>query len=411
MNENSIEMASFSQANADFSQVDSARRRPPSSKFLRALGLMKITKKTTVTSVPLSKSYDTGTPDKNAGGCHTSATKELIRPLKKHSQSKSVVVIKGHVSNSKDRAKKLSHATSFDEPQSTPVVVIKKAQKGFCVLSRNRNLPATHKPTTKKETPDVKEQQHKASPPATNVSSSALKSTVTSTENLSELTSTADDVRFRSDLLKSDFKSMNFITLLKHYQFTEEQIQVIQKSFQYMYQTFCRMPKLDRYMKIHECTKCHFSLSHECMSIGLLENWTIGVPCIDFITPESTTMCLCNFTIFHSHSPKFKYKREAELPVRSPLPSTSSLVQNFFSVNLACPKCYMNVSITNRNKGVCSDLNNFKSANDPILKKFIKYVYKYLDYATGDSPVLSEFYSCNNLCCVLFHRCAKNVCH
>lgn len=407
LNDNSIEMASSSEANADFSLVNTARRRSVSPTFLRALSLMKVT---TVTSVPLSKYRRTNT-DKNAAGSHTSANKKLKRRHKKRSQSQSVaasstavktfVVKKEHVSKPKGRARKRSHATSFDEPQSIPVVVAKKTRKPAA--------RATDKPTTKK-------QQHKASPPATKVLSSAPKSTVKPAENLPELTSAADGVCLWGDIVESDFKSLNYTTLLKNNQFTEEQVQAIRKSFQHLSQTFCRRPtKRERFMKTHECIECHYSVSHDCVSMDSSEYWTFGgnAPCIDLITPEEITMCLCNFTIFHSHNVvqahSRKSKREVESPPRSPLPSALRLIENNRSANLECPRCYMTVSITNRNKDVCSDLMNFNCVEGRIRRRFFDYIHHYLDFGTKNLPGLSEFYSCSKLCCMLFHRCATDL--
>lgn len=132
-------MGSISKANADFGEVENARRRSVSPTFLLRLGLMKVTsEETIVTSVALSKSRGTNT-DKNVGGSHTSASKELIRPHKKRCKTKSVaasstaekssVVKKEHLSKREDRAKKRSYATSFDESQNIPVVVVKKMRR------------------------------------------------------------------------------------------------------------------------------------------------------------------------------------------------------------------------------------------------------------------------------------------
>lgn len=407
LSDQSIEMASSSEANADFSQVETARRRSISPTFLRALGLMKVT---AVTSVPFSKYRGTNT-DKKVGGSHTSASKKLKHPHKKRSQSQSVaassvavktfVVKKEHVSKPKGRAEKRSHATSFDERQSIPVVVAKQTRKPAA--------PATDKPTTKKH-------QRKASTSAKKVFSSAPESTVKPAENLPELTSPADGDCFWGDIVESDFKSLNYTTLLKKNQFTEEQVQAIQKSFQHLSRTFCRRPtKRERFMKIYECIECHYSVSHECVSMDSPEYWTFGgnAPCIDLITPDEINMCLCNFTIFHSHNVLPKSKREFDFPPPSPPPSLPPssllLVENNRSATLECPKCYMTVSITNRNNAVCSGLMNFTSVDGPIRRRFFDYVYRNLDWETRNPPALSEFYSCSKLCCMLFHRCAKDI--
>ncbi|AHY21975.1 N protein 1 [Diadegma semiclausum ichnovirus] len=375
LSDQSIEIASSSEANADFSQVETARRRSISPTFLHALGLMKVT---AVTSVPSSKHRGTNT-DKKVGGSHTSASKKLKHPHKKRSQTQSVA----------------AKATAV---KTIPVVVAKKTRKPAA--------PATDKPTTKKH-------QRKTSPPANKVLSSAPESTVKPAENLPELTSAAADGGcFWGDIVESDFKSLNYTTLLKNKQFTEEQVQAIQKSFQHLSRTFCRRPtERERFMKTYECIECHYSVSHECVSMDSPEYWTFGgnVPAIDLITPDEITMCLCNFTIFHSHNALPKSKGEFVSPPPSLPPSSLQLVENNRSATLECPKCYMTVSITNRNNAVCSGLMNFTGVDGRIRRRFFDFVYRNFNWETKNPPALAEFYSCSKLCCMLFHRCTRDI--
>lgn len=382
-------MATSSEADLIQTETDRLRSdvRPVSPSFLRALGLMKITsEKTTVTSVPLSKSRATDT-DKNAGGSHTSANKELIRPLKKQSLSKRVAASstakktrvgkKKHVSKPKDRAEKRSHAESFHEPQSiSGVVSVKKVRK--------HAAPATGKP---------KKQQ--ASPPAMTA------------EDLSEFTSAADELRLWRDSSQSDL-----ISLIKNGQFTEAQAQLVEESFQYLSQKFRhRSIKLERCMKTHECIDCNFSISHECPSIDIRESWNFsgnGLR-VDFITPESITMCRCTFTFFHSHITKPISKPQARSLESSPLPNTSLWLEDHRSVSYDCPRCYMGMIMTNQNKDVCSDLMAFVSTKCLIRRKMYIHVKNNLDDLSENDPAMNEFLSCKNGCCMIFHRCAADV--
>lgn len=397
-------MYDHSEDNADSGRAKIVRRRsdvrPVSPSFLQALGLMKITTgATTATSVPLSTSRRTGT-DKNVARSHTSACKDKKRSVSKSvaassTAKKTSVEKRGHVSKTKDRAEKRSHATSFGAPQIIPVVATKKTRKPA----------ATTKPNTKKKPQDVEMQQHKASPPATKVSS-----TVKTAENLSESTCAVDEPRFWDNILESDFKSRNFTTLLECNKFTEKQIQALQKSFYCMSRMFCHRPrKHKRFMKTHECVECNFSISHECVRIDSSSYYTFGgvAPCVDFITPESTTMCSCNFTIFHSHSLKSKSKREAKPVVSSSPPSTSHLEENDRSVKLDCPTCCMTIFVSNRNNDICSNLTNFASTDGPIRNRFFRYVQNNVDYSPNNVS-MSEFHSCSNDCCMLYHRCARD---
>lgn len=412
LNEKLLKMSLSSDAAS--SEAETARRRSVSPSFLRALGLMKVTAdRTTISSDPLSKSRGADT-DKYAGGARTSVHKESKRCHKKRSEFKSGAASttakktsrgkKEHVSKRKDRAKKRSSATSFDESENIPLLVIKKTRKPAA--------PATDKPTTKKEAQNVEEQQHEASPPARNVSASPLVSEVNTAENLADLTSDPDEDRFWGDILQSDFKSSEYTNLLKEYFFTDEQTVAIQKSFQYMCRSLCRRPtKRERFMKTHECIECNFSISHQCLSLDSTEYWTFGghAPCIEFIAPESTTMCLCNFTVLHSHSKKPKSKAEMKLLEQSGPPPTSHWVENNRAVNMECPKCFMNVFMSNRNNDVCTDLINFTSTDGPNRKKFFNWVHNHLNYSSKDAPTLTDFYCCSNFCCLIFHRCEPDV--
>ncbi|XP_063825163.1 uncharacterized protein LOC135074724 [Ostrinia nubilalis] len=385
LNEDSMEIAILNEGNADFSQAEAApgllEVRPS---FLHALGLMAVTtKEIKAISIPLSESRSTDI-DKNVGGSHTSVSKKLKSKSASSTAKKTYSVKSGHVSKPKKDGKKRSHAKP--------------------------TAPTTDKPSTKKEPHGMKRHQHKASPPGTKVSPSERKSTVKAAADLSELSSTADDVRLWSHISESDFKSMEFRTLLKNNQFTEEQTEAIQKSFQYLCRTFCSGPiSFERFMKTHQCIDCDFSISHECMAMNSTEYWTFeGIaPCIESITPELTIMCLCGFAFYHSHKPQLRSKSKSVMP--SPLPSTFHWVPDNRTFNWDCPKCCMRISITDRNNRVCSDMTSLNSIDGPIRKQFVKYVICNLEYERKQHPVLTDFYSCSSLCCMLFHRCDENV--
>ncbi|AAS90272.1 c10.1 [Ichnoviriform fugitivi] len=364
------------------------RERSVSPEFLIALGLMKVTTdETTVGSVSVSTSRDTAETDKRgARSTRISASAEVIRrPHKEKSRCKSAatasstakktcVVKEEHVSKPRERAKKRTRAESIDKPQSIiPAPVVTK--------------------------------------PATKVSSSAPKCTVktaAAAESPSVLTSAADKVIFWSEIIHCDFKSTNFIKLLEKKKFSEEQIEMLKQSFAHLTRAFHRRPtKPLRFMKTYECIECNFSISHECLAIDTTRYWTFGgnAPCIHFIRPESTTMCACDFTIFHSHFSKSKSKRAD--PVPSCSPSTLPGVKVNLSVNLQCYKCATTLSMKNPPNAACADMSNFVSADGRVRKKFCEYVSENLEYGPKNSPNISEFFSCRNDCCVLFHRCAK----
>lgn len=397
LNENSFEMPRPSEVDDGFGQVETSRHRSVSPTFLHALGLMRLTtEKTTDTRVPLSKLRDTDTilPDIN-----TSASKKPKRPHKKSSTLASVAektsaVKKGRVSKPKEQKKKRSHATSVGELQSIPVVVEKKHKSA---------ARATRKPTTKA-------QKHGASRSARKVSSSALGLAVKTADNLSETTSDVDPMDSWLHILQNDFKTTNYCSLLEGNDFNEGQINVLQKSFQILSRTFCRKFKRhERVMKIFECIECPYTVSHECVAIDSTEYWTFAgtAPCVEPIIPEETTMCLCNFTLLHSHRLNPTYETEPLLPL--PSPTSLPLAQTSFNVCCVCVRCNINIYITTQDYE-CSRMMYFISIDNPIRKQFCKNVCFHLNDESNKAPDLSNFYACKKLCCMIFHRCnAKSV--
>nr|URG17369.1 MAG: hypothetical protein [Ichnovirus sp.] len=395
------------------SQAETARRlsdvRAVSPTFLDALGLMKITTEgISTTNVPLCKSSGTDT-DKNADGSHTSVDKELIFPPKKRRQfrpvavsstaKKTSVVKKEHVSKPKYRVEKRSRTASIDNPENQiPVIVIKKVRKTAA--------PTTDKPTDQKKRQDVKKQKRKASRKATKPSSLEFKFNVKTNENPSKSTSAADQPRFWIDVIKSDFQSSEYTSLLRNSQFTEKDAAKIQRSFQLLCQMFHRPTIRLLFKKTHKCTECNFPISHECVSMKSSGFWTFGgmAPSTDYITPELISMCTCNFTIFHSHDLKPKSKYETESPLPSFLP-----VLECKSLPMECEKCGMNLIIINKQSEICSQLKQFVSTDVSVCKKFFRYVNNNLTFGQKDYPVLTEFRSCSNLCCMILHRCDKDA--
>ncbi|XP_022120557.1 uncharacterized protein LOC110996954 [Pieris rapae] len=404
--------------------------------LLRALGLMRITSaKTTVTGVPLSESRVTKT-DKKAGGSHTSSSKK--RPQKKRSQSKSVTAKKTLVTSAKTTVTSVplsesrvtetdekaggSHTSSSKKRSQSKTVTAKKTlvvKKERVSKPKNRAKKRSYEESydaiqsIPAASDNPKKKEHAS--PATTVSSSAPKSTDENAENLSEITSAADQLSFWKDILDSDFKSTNYTMYLKNSGFTDEQAQAIQREFNLMSRKFCRgLRKIQPCMKTHACVECNFSISHECTSIHIAQFWNLGsnAPWIHYITPESMNMCDCDFSICHSHiieETKTKRGRQARKRQPSPLPSTTPLLENNQSVNFNCTRCGMKIIIANRNNKVCSKLYGKISTDTNLLKMYYYYIHKNLVHTPQTAPIIFEIFSCNNGCCLIYHRCPKDV--
>lgn len=214
--------------------------------------------------------------------------------------------------------------------------------------------------------------------------------------------------RFWAHTLASDFDSSDYEMLLKKCHFTEEQTDVIKRSFnllcrkQYIVSTYT-----DRFMKTHMCIDCQFSISHQCVSVHFSQfvrsngNVVSTTP----ITPESMNICTCGFGFFHSHATNSRIKLSDNLSSMN----ISCLYEHDRSTNVSCPKCHINIVIKNRNNNICSDLTNWVDLYGALNRQFYNFLNDHLERSSMHKPNLDELYTCRRRCCQIFHRCPNNA--
>nr|ADI40491.1 unknown [Hyposoter didymator] len=325
------------------------------------------------------------------------------------------------VSKLKDPMEKASCALPSDDPRNKTKVAVKKSRKLVAA--------ATDKPPVKKGRQDVKHRSEEASSlqgingmspesmaaevhahslPQVNIPRKKKTSDETSAKNPSILSSESSDRRFWMETLAGDFKSTGYNALLKNAHFTEQQANVLQQSF---YQLCRKLSDIstysDRFMKTHKCIECEFSISHQCVSIDFTQYVpsSANVTGVTTITPQSTTMCICQFGFFHSHATQPRLKLANNLSLKS----TLRMLEHNRSVSVSCPRCHMNVVIKNRNSDVCCDFTNWNSLEGGNRRQFFNSLENRLQTSKMSRPYLNELYTCNRQCCQLFHRCAENA--
>ncbi|CAK1542231.1 unnamed protein product [Leptosia nina] len=186
--------------------------------------------------------------------------------------------------------------------------------------------------------------------------------------------------------------------------FTEEQKALLQKSFMHICRKMSQiMNNGDRFMKIHQCLQCHFSVSHQCISVDRVRQIPYGLELIgpSTLIPERTTICLCGFAFSHSHSKRLRNQGPTCTPRFSPY-----LREYHRSIDVSCAKCYTNIVMSNRDSDVCCDLVNWDSKSGSERQKFHTSLLKHLHYEPSNN--FDEFYGCSKGCCLLFHRCPSN---
>ncbi len=219
---------------------------------------------------------------------------------------------------------------------------------------------------------------------------------------------TIEKNRFWTDTLASDFDSPDYEMLLKKCHFTEEQTDVIKRSFhllcrkQYIVSTYT-----DRFMKTHMCIDCQFSISHQCVSVHFSQfvRSNGNVVSTTTITPESMNICTCGFGFFHSHATNSRIQLSDNLSSMK----ISRLYEHDRSTNVSCPKCHMNISIKNRNNNICSDLTNWVDLYGALNRQFYNFLKDHLERSSMHKPDLKELYTCRRRCCQIFHRCPDNA--
>lgn len=212
-----------------------------------------------------------------------------------------------------------------------------------------------------------------------------------------------NDSHFWRETLASDFNLLDYKRLLKKSQLTGQLTNIIQQSF---HQLSCKVSNismnLNRAMIVYECTKCAYSISHQCVPREITKYLpTTAYNDVMPIEPDSIYMCICQFSMYHCHAQQQRYKKAATKKPANIL----RLVEHNRSIKLSCPICHLLILVKNKNTAICYDFTSWSSLGGDRKRWFYEKLRIELTSAGCIEPHLNELYNCNKLCCLLFHRC------
>lgn len=206
---------------------------------------------------------------------------------------------------------------------------------------------------------------------------------------------------------KGDFGTREFEQALKQV-FNANQTKMLRDLCYHMgRKASCIQKHNTRFMKIHKCVECDFSISHQCISLESMQNMgsNAAIKEESLIAPEAVYSCTCSFGLYHSHRHKPRSKIVGDLRSMN----VYNLLENRRTVDMNCPKCYLKICIHNRNDALCNNFTNWTNMDDGTNGEFYKIITRNLREINEESPQLSELYSCNRRCCLLYHRCEQKL--
>nr|BAF45622.1 f2.1 [Tranosema rostrale ichnovirus] len=284
-------------------------------------------------------------------------------------------------------------------------------------------ISATGGPVMKKRRRDVKEQQQKVLPlqarnevpsgslavrprvhvrPQGNVPPINQTSTETSAKSSSALNST--DRHFCNDTTANDCDSLDFNVLLKNSQFTEELANALQQTFYQLSLKHLLFLQTVEFYENAQVLGCEFSISHQCTSIDLSNTCRLALTMhLNYFVPNPI-MCTCQFGFVHSHVTRTRSMQGQNLNLKN----IPYLLEHHRSTSLSCPRCHIHIVMKNREKDVCSDLNNWVGLRMRP-QTVLNFLRHRLRQSTISWPMLNELYTCSKKCCLLFHRCAEEA--
>lgn len=212
---------------------------------------------------------------------------------------------------------------------------------------------------------------------------------------------------FCLDALRKKFDQLEFSKVLKDTEFTKAQSDILEQTLVEVWRKMSHIKRnSDRFQKTHKCLNCEFSISHQCMSLDFVRRVPFGTDFLDTTTfaPNRTIICDCSFSFFHAHLKRSR-SQMVELPSSR---GNCYLREHNRSVSFSCPKCYLDVTLTNRTNSVCSDLANWDRVTGDHRETFYNTIQSCLHYPR-DTLLMDEFYACGKGCCLIFHRCSEEA--
>lgn len=355
----------------------------------------------------------------------TDAVKEVIAGLptklnnksgatdKKSQEPEFTASHKPTVKPARETGKKQSQKASVSQPSTSQASTSQPSTLQPLTLNTSTSKPSKTQASTSKAskskksiskatesqapTPQASKSQELTSKATSKSSSSQEPSASTSVASSSTRNY---DSQFWAETMNSKFKNSAYKNFLIQSNFTEPQANLLQNFFHQaarkMYNTFMNS---DRIMKKHNCRDCMFSMCHMCVSINFLHvGWGQDDPMASTVfVPHKIHICQCNFAFFHAHTSR---------PSRSDTLNTGSFKR---IAKLRCAVCDTIIMIEHTQvEDTDCTLTNWSDIDSSDEKMFhAKLVDHIKGFKTTQTISLKELYTCNNHCCLFFHRCTE----
>lgn len=208
------------------------------------------------------------------------------------------------------------------------------------------------------------------------------------------------------DEMKRSFFQLDYSEVLRDIELTKEQNELLEQALMHIDRKMSHIKaNSKRFMKQHRCLECEFSISHQCMPLDFIQSIPFGTELMKPLTvpPHCTIICDCGFAFNHAHLKRSRYSTTTyTITAKTMVPWR----EHNRSVEFNCPKCYLNVAMTNRVNDVCGDLTIWEHMSGADRGKFYNAIQRCMHFPPTDEPSFDNFYACSKGCCLLFHRCS-----
>lgn len=209
------------------------------------------------------------------------------------------------------------------------------------------------------------------------------------------------------DTLRTNFDQLETSKILRKANLTKAQNEILERSLtQLCKKMACVKMNSDRFLKMHKCLGCEWTISHQCLSFEFLRKVPMSTQLMRQvnIVPNRTVICNCGFAFFHAH---LKRPRAASVVENTVSIHTAHLREIDRVTNVRCNKCHIKVTMADRGSNVCRGLAKWDSMNGDNRQDFYDTIQSCLHYPEPGAPSLDEFFACPKNCCLFFHRCTN----
>lgn len=209
--------------------------------------------------------------------------------------------------------------------------------------------------------------------------------------------------------LKKKFAELDHTKDLEMSGFSENQKAVLEESFrQLARKAACIEKNNKRFVKTHRCRVCDFSVSHHCLSLDLVKSVPFGIEYMadTYTAPSRTVICDCGFAFYHIHTKRMRSAPTFEYVERN---TPNLQIYNHYADH-TCIRCYTKIVLNKRSSNVCTPMTAWTEVGPSLdCERFYNAINSHLHLPESCPPLLKEFYSCTEGCCLLYHRCCDDT--